>query len=350
MGWQGELEPRDRVAAGRVAAGGAVVVGAALVGIEAFGLASGRASASPGTLGVAIVVGAVLLGAALTVRRSAARVPRAVWAGLPVLALVTLVGLHLIAPEQGAAGQVGLIYPVVFAAAVMRRRFAGAVTVLAVLASAWIALTARPLADAAVDLAATATALTVTACVLVRTGRRQDELTARLATLAATDPLTGLATRRGLEDAALALGGARSARAGLDGLVGNGLVLIDLDRFRTLNELYGRPVGDAALVHVAGILAAQVPDGATAARMGGDEFAVLLPTMTREQTRQVAVDLLEAVRAVPMEHGATGLPVSVSIGLAHRVAGVPDLTGLYAAADAALHRAKSEGRGRVVVA
>ena len=65
--------------------------------------------------------------------------------------------------------------------------------------------------------------------------------------------------------------------------LGTGLAIIDLDHFKTLNDTYGHPVGDAALVHVAALLRTTCPSKATVARLGGDELAVLLPCVTREE-------------------------------------------------------------------
>jgi len=160
---------------------------------------------------------------------------------------------------------------------------------------------------------------------------------------ASVDALTGMPNRRYFDEFCGLL--ARRRRA--DDAVG--VLMIDIDRFKDLNDSYGHAVGDQVLRAVAGAIMAAVRDDDVPARYGGEEFVVLL----RNPSRDVAVDVGERVRgavgALDLdEHGVPG--VSVSVGVA--VASVPDqpIDMLVAEADRALYRAKRAGRDRVVAA
>ena len=129
-------------------------------------------------------------------------------------------------------------------------------------------------------------------------------------------------------------------------------MLIDVDAFKTINDAHGHPVGDAALVHLAGVLREQVRAAdAVLSRLGGDELAVLLPDCTARSAARRAEELLTAVRATPLALAdGTLLALSISVGVAHVPERSGDLQTLYHAADAALYDAKRSGRGRVAVA
>ena len=160
---------------------------------------------------------------------------------------------------------------------------------------------------------------------------------------ASVDALTGLPNRRYFDEFCGLL--ARRRRA--DDAVG--VLMIDIDRFKDLNDRYGHAVGDQVLRAVGGAIVAAVRDDDVPARYGGEEFVVLL----RNPSRDMAIDVGERVRgavgALDLdEHGVPG--VSVSVGVA--VASVPDqpIEALVAEADRALYRAKRAGRDRVVAA
>jgi diguanylate cyclase (GGDEF)-like protein len=160
---------------------------------------------------------------------------------------------------------------------------------------------------------------------------------------ASVDALTGLPNRRYFDEFCGLL--ARRRRA--DDAVG--VLMIDIDRFKDLNDRYGHAIGDEVLRAVGSAIVSAVRDDDVPARYGGEEFVVLL----RNPTRSVAVDVGERVRhavgALDLwDHGVQG--VSVSIGVA--VATVPDqpIDQLVAEADTALYRAKRAGRNRVVAA
>ena len=160
---------------------------------------------------------------------------------------------------------------------------------------------------------------------------------------ASVDALTGLPNRRYFDEFCGLL--ARRRRA--DDAVG--VLMIDIDRFKDLNDRFGHAVGDEVLRAVGGAIVTAVRDDDVPARYGGEEFVVLL----RNPTRSVAVEVGERVRKAVggldlLEHGVPR--VSVSVGAA--VASVPDqpIDDLVAEADAALYRAKRAGRDRVVAA
>jgi diguanylate cyclase (GGDEF)-like protein len=153
--------------------------------------------------------------------------------------------------------------------------------------------------------------------------------------LAHTDPLTGLANRRGLLSA-LEDEQAPGAEAVL--------LALDLDGFKNVNDMRGHDVGDAVLVEVGQRLRMNLRPGDVAARLGGDEFAVLMWARPDEATR--AASRLLRVLGGPYEQETGTVFLSVSIWLAG-CATVPDVTTLLRNADLALRWAKSHGKNRV---
>ena len=151
------------------------------------------------------------------------------------------------------------------------------------------------------------------------------------------DPLTGLANRelfRTRTERALAA----SAHSGAP----VGVLMIDLDHFKDINDTLGHHIGDQLLLEVASRLEGAGLEGATVARLGGDEFAVLLPEMGEEsEVCDVAEALLEQLSA-PLELGATRLLVHASIGVAIGPEATGDVHGLMKHADIALYEAKRE--------
>jgi len=161
--------------------------------------------------------------------------------------------------------------------------------------------------------------------------RAQDEL----AWLALHDPLTRLPNRRALE-ARLAMEVER-ARASVHPL---SVAVLDLDGFKAVNDVHGHGTGDRVLADLAARLRGGTPPDGLAARIGGEEFVMVLPGRSLAQALAVA----EAVRRAVEAHPVGGLPgVTVSAGVAEGAG-----PGLLAAADAALYRAKRAGRNRVM--
>lgn len=126
-----------------------------------------------------------------------------------------------------------------------------------------------------------------------------------------------------------------------------GVILVGLDNFKSINESRGHPYGDQLLVLVARALGGLVPGGGVLARMGGDEFAILLPELEDAQPAlDVCTDVLEVLRR-PFELDGHSTPSGASMGIALYPDDADDHDGLLRRADIALFQAKSEGRGCV---
>jgi diguanylate cyclase len=170
-----------------------------------------------------------------------------------------------------------------------------------------------------------------------RTLRRQASENARLALL---DPLTGLPNRRLFNDR-LDRAAKVSARSGLP----LGLLLLDVDRFKDVNDTLGHPRGDALLVQVAARLRLTVRDSDTVARLGGDEFAILLPLVESIAAAEAFAHRVKAVFDEPFDIEGLILHVDTSIGLAVLPDHADDVTLLLARADIAMYTAKAAGIG-----
>lgn len=169
------------------------------------------------------------------------------------------------------------------------------------------------------------------------------ETSERLHRLSIQDPLTGLLNRRQF-DTDLGLVWSKAAFAGEP----ISMLMLDVDFFKRYNDSYGHPAGDACLIQVAQVLT-EVADeqGGIAARLGGEEFGLLLPACTLAAARHAAEALCAGVRARRIEHraSAVGRHVTVSIGVAQVwPQGGSGAQALLAAADQALYRAKAAGR------
>jgi two-component system, cell cycle response regulator len=161
----------------------------------------------------------------------------------------------------------------------------------------------------------------------------------RVQTLATTDPLTGLANRRMFE-ATMRAELARTARTGDP----TALVLCDIDRFKTLNDVHGHQVGDRVLQGLADVLLETVREYDTVGRHGGEEFTVVMPACGLAEASQVAERLRAAVEAAPLP-----VPITASFGVALAPSQGDDIDTLLKAADDALYRSKADGRNRVTV-
>ena len=157
-----------------------------------------------------------------------------------------------------------------------------------------------------------------------------------LATLARTDPLTGLLNRRGLAEA-LERETARARRTGAT----VALVLLDLDRFKVLNDSHGHPAGDAALVTVAEILRQGLRAGDVAGRWGGDEFGIVFVDLDAG----IAYDVVDRLRAhlTHPSRARKARRVSFSAGVAALTGADAQAETLMHLADTALYEAKAAG-------
>lgn len=161
---------------------------------------------------------------------------------------------------------------------------------------------------------------------------------------AVTDPLTGLFNRRQF-DAALDAEIGRSRRFG--GEVG--LVMMDLDGFKPINDLYGHQEGDRVLVEVSNLLRRLTRDVDRLARFGGDEIAIILPQTDLAGAELLAERVRSGVEALAIHPAGAGAPITVtgSFGAAAIPETAADKHGLVGSADAALYRAKRAGGNRV---
>ncbi len=175
------------------------------------------------------------------------------------------------------------------------------------------------------------------------------EANERLKKLSMRDSLTGIGNRRQF-DLDLAARWLRSARIG-ESLA---LLLIDIDHFKLYNDCYGHPAGDLCLQRIAGVLGELAEErGGVAARLGGEEFGVILPAAGAADATLRAEGFRVAIRALGIAHerAPTDAVVTASIGVAVVAPSVGDPhTDIIEAADRALYQAKATGRNRVCVA
>ncbi|NOK64020.1 MAG: hypothetical protein GFH25_541220n50 [Chloroflexi bacterium AL-N10] len=173
-----------------------------------------------------------------------------------------------------------------------------------------------------------------------------DVANATLRDLALRDPLTGLFNRRYVDET-LEIEIHRAQRSGLP----IGIMLIDLDHFKHVNDTYGHDMGDALLQAVATLLQDYVRSGDIVARYGGEEFLMVLPGIPRPPLQKRGEMLCAAVRALCVIHNGQALGrCSCSIGIAIYPSHGSDAFGLIKAADQSLYQAKAAGRDCVVVA
>jgi diguanylate cyclase (GGDEF)-like protein len=153
------------------------------------------------------------------------------------------------------------------------------------------------------------------------------------------DALTGLATRRLLQDRLnVAVQTAKRHQTCL------AVLMLDMDRFKQINDTFGHATGDEVLRITANRLLESVRKSDTVARMGGDEFVVLLPDLLEPQAAEkIAANLVETL-ATPIPFAGREVPVSVSVGVCTVSAGETDADTLLANVDVALYHAKERGR------
>ena len=163
----------------------------------------------------------------------------------------------------------------------------------------------------------------------------------QLRLLAETDPLTGLPNRRSFfRVAECVLKNNDTASASL--------LVIDADHFKELNDSYGHAVGDKALVAIADILRSSFRRSDLICRVGGEEFAVMLPGVDRFKAALLATRVVKKVAASPLSEPGAIIEYSVSCGVADTSQGA-DMQALFKAADDAMYLAKRQGRNRVTL-
>lgn len=160
--------------------------------------------------------------------------------------------------------------------------------------------------------------------------------------LAITDELTGLPNRRHFFELA-EYEFERARRYGRE----LSAIMLDIDRFKEVNDTYGHVVGDQILVGVAGRCRENLRDADLLARYGGEEFVALLPESALDGAGEVAQRLCRSVAAAPYESDEGPLSITISLGIAAVTKSCPNLTTLLKRADVALYDAKKAGRNRV---
>jgi diguanylate cyclase (GGDEF)-like protein len=185
----------------------------------------------------------------------------------------------------------------------------------------------------------------VCAVLFVLTIARMTGLVADQRRLAISDSLTGLYTRRFIETQ-LALEVTRARRNGTP----LGLFIADIDHFKPINDRYGHPAGDRALIEIAARLREAARPGDVLARYGGEEFALLAPGVAVDKVEEICERIRLAIRSRPVAVGATAsIGVTVSVGAASLPAHAACPTELVATADRALYAAKARGRDCAVI-
>jgi diguanylate cyclase (GGDEF)-like protein len=274
----------------------------------------------------------------MTMRRPA---PSWVLTAVPPGAAVLITTAMAVDRSSALDGMVLLTWPVLFAGYLLPRRAAWW-TLGFVLAGLSIIVMAGNGPNEMSNLIELATSATLTLVVILRLRGQADQLREALAEQARTDDLTGLDNRRAFTEALdREYARYRRYRRPLS------LLAVDVDHFKLVNDTWGHAAGDTTLRALGALLAMQVRASDTVGRIGGEEFAVLMPDCGTQQAGNRADTLRAAVhdQSLAWEH-----PITVSIG----VATIPDDARrpeeLQDAADAALYVAKSAGRNQVQVA
>jgi diguanylate cyclase (GGDEF)-like protein len=330
---------RDRIVAARwlalfLAIGGAYLTVLALV-IPGF---AGR-----GAVLVAVVaIGVLIMAGGAAAWRWAPRVPALALSVVPPLSIALLGAINLMTRDSSTGSQLFLLWPVLYAACFLGRRHTALAVGATIVVEAIVMGTLVPSTQAVTDTLGMAVTFTMVAVAILLFRRRLETALDAMSVQAREDPLTGLPNRRAFDEY-LARSVALSQRTGAP----LALVALDIDRFKGINDTRGHAAGDRALRDVGEALRGSARGADLVARMGGDEFAMLLPGCSASDAARIASKMAGEVR---LRSAAIGRDVTVSVG----IAALPDMatTGeqLLSAADLALYAAKREGPGRASVA
>ncbi|MGN8123442.1 GGDEF domain-containing protein [Pseudomonas sp. 22082] len=187
-------------------------------------------------------------------------------------------------------------------------------------------------------------AMAIMLIALSMTGTERYRREKQIAELAARDPLTALYNRRALEvRAPRLLDEVSSARPGA-------LLLIDIDNFKLINDLYGHTAGDRLLIALSEMIRAVLPKGALAARLGGDEFVMLLGDASHAQIMVLGSALREQFQQMTSQSYTTPQAVTLSIGAKVFDQPPASLAALIEQGDSALYESKRSGRNRIQLA
>jgi diguanylate cyclase (GGDEF)-like protein len=170
------------------------------------------------------------------------------------------------------------------------------------------------------------------------------QLQHELETQSQTDSLTGLLNRRALEEIGVAaIEQARRRSAALS------LIILDLDRFKSINDEHGHDGGDAVLHHAARCLRENLRDVDHVARLGGEEFVAVLPGTSHARAAEIAEDLRQCLSTLTVEHLSQEIHLSASFGVATLLPSDTTWLEILRRGDRALYLAKERGRDRVAV-
>lgn len=251
---------------------------------------------------------------------------------------VTIALQNYLTNDASAGAQMFLLWPVLYAALFLNLPQTILTVATAVTANTIVLAELRPGTPGFVDAASMTTAFSLAVVVVQALRRKHASLMAAAERLALQDELTGLGNRRRLQQA-LEAAVARRERDGTP----VSLITIDVDLFKSINDTYGHEGGDRVLQRVADVLREAVRADDVTVRLGGDEFVVVMAGCTPDDAHGVA----ESVRRLVCRR-IDG--VTVSVGVATVTTPHGGIDAILRASDAALYRAKTAGRDRVVAA
>jgi len=217
------MQPRDHRAAARSVS--TLCAAAAAVTVIFAPIAPGNGQLRPLYIGLAVatVIAVAFLGWLAHLLDEANTLA---WAAAPLLAVVAIVVVDFLTSDASVSAQIFFLFPTLYGASQLPRSGALVVTAVSVIGEIMVVGAMLPLREAVTDAGYVATALVTTAVLLIRAGERQAVLVAKLQRQAAIDPLTGLWTRRVLDEAA------KSALSGAASVQGTSLILLDVDEFK----------------------------------------------------------------------------------------------------------------------
>jgi diguanylate cyclase (GGDEF)-like protein len=317
-----------------------MLAGGALAGIS---VALPPAATKSETAVIALGALALVVGTALLLTK---RTPRewVLGAGIGLGTVLITTATWAGGPETGTgANEILYIWVCIYAFYFLSLRHALGQLAFVAVAYGWI-LSERnlPLEVAANEWIITLSTLLVAGLLIARLSTSLRGVVSELDQRARHDGLTGLLNRQEFEERGV-LELARQRRESSE----LALVAIDLDDFKALNDSLGHPAGDRVLRRMARMLDSETRRNDAVARVGGDEFLVLLPATGEKDARGIAERLLQAARE-SKKRGNEGYSVSIGVAIAGPESAT--LLGLWAAADEALYAAKRSGGDRVAVA
>ena len=159
---------------------------------------------------------------------------------------------------------------------------------------------------------------------------------------ATTDPLTGIINRRKLEQVMQTHLSSNNQEKKIFSFL-----MLDIDLFKNINDTYGHPVGDKILIHIVNICKEQLRKNDYIARIGGEEFAVLLPQIDKDKANLIANRIRKKIQTSPFLGEKEPIPCTVSIGCMTNENQCNSISEIYKLADSALYRAKNSGRNLV---